>query len=121
MTVDVDKVLDAWSAGEPASSIAARFECSDRNIYRIAQKARDDGDARGEFPSHSVRELYAAAQIKDRAAELYRKGLEVSIIADKLGVDARIIRAAVYLATKDGINTGLGFSTGGGVEHAFAA
>lgn len=114
MSVDRNKVLDAWSVGEPASSLAARFECSERNVYRIAQKARSDGDARGDFPDDRTRERFIARMHMDAVVARYVRGEAIEHIADKEGIQPHIVRAAIYLATQDGVATGLSLSTGGG-------
>lgn len=105
--LDKDAILDRWVTGEPPALIAASFGCCKGSVYRIARLARGNGDARGELPDQDARDLYVARQHIGKIAEQYAKGIEVAAIAGRMGLPPHIVRAAVYIATQEGANTGL--------------
>lgn len=105
--LDHDAILERWARGEPPGLIAAELECSKSWIYTIARNARESGDGRGEFPSIRARQLYVAVLNAARCGELSRKGIEVSTIAAQFDLPEHIVRAAIYIATQNGQETGL--------------
>lgn len=100
-------VLDAWASGEPAAFSAGAFDCSVSGIYRIAKMARRAKDPRGDKPAQKVREQYLAGKHAFKAGNMARAGIDTATIAAKLGIEVRVARAAIYLATQQGQDTGL--------------
>lgn len=105
--IDRDKVLNMWADGAPASTIAAKADCSTRSVYRIAADAFFNGDIRGAERSTEARDLYKAKEHMQKIAEQARLGIEVSGIASKFDLPEHIVRAAIYLTTQAGMDTGL--------------
>lgn len=54
------------------------------------------------------REEYAARVLQKRAAEMYKAGRSIESIAKALGVEPRVARGAVYLASRADASLGLG-------------
>lgn len=105
-TIDREKVLDLWSSGAPANDVAAQCECHPSSVRRIAAQAFEMGDERGAPQSHEARDLYRAQSHMKKIAELSRKGMEVSMISNAIGLPDHVVRAAIYLATQAGLKTG---------------
>lgn len=113
--LDRNAVLDRWAEGEPATSLALSFGCSESTVYKIAKLARDAKDPRGEFPSDRTRELFVARQHMGNVAKRYVKGESVDRIADQLDLEPHVVRAAIYLAAQSGVDVGLVVDKSGGV------
>lgn len=103
--LDREAVLNAWAEGAPVAEIAAAEGCSKSYVYKIAAKALDAGDPRGGPRSEMVRDLYQAHQHLKGIAAKYATGIDA--IAKESGLQPHIVRAAVYLATQAGEDTGL--------------
>lgn len=106
-TIDREAVLSLWEAGAPPQHIAVEVGCHASSIYRIAQEAFFNGDPRGAPQTEEARDLFRAKLHMEKIATQYRKGVEIEQISKSVGLAPHLVRAAVYLATAAGLDTGL--------------
>lgn len=92
-----DAILADWGACYPVAMIAKKHKCSDSTVYRIA---RDHG----QHIERSEREveMRRAEQFADAIVKQYNEGASIDQIARQLGIHAREVRAAVYMAIQRG-------------------
>lgn len=103
LTEPIDRVAveRRWHDGMPPQQIAVEVDCSVSSVYRIAREECWDR------PTDQARELFVARQYAERIAADYRKGIGIDALARKYDLPPHIVRAAVYVATEDGLPTGL--------------
>lgn len=94
-----ERILADWADAWPAELIATRQECSESNVYRIV---REHGEP--EYPNRTEKavEMKRVEMFGDSIVKLYNEGGSVEQIAIQLGLQAREVRAAVYLAIQRG-------------------
>lgn len=96
-----EQIVADWFSGWRYRDIAERAECSESVVSNVICKARDNGDARFGASDRELEmkraKLFEAAIIAE-----WRGGKSIEEIAKSLGLQAREVRAAVYLAIQAG-------------------
>lgn len=94
-----ERILADWAECWPADLIGERQECSASNVHRII---REYGDPNHPNRTERAVEMKRVEKFADVIVKLYNEGGSVEQIAGQLGLQAREVRAAVYLAIQRG-------------------
>lgn len=94
-----ESIVADWFAGWRYRDIAERCECSEAVVSNVVCRARDAGDERLSIPEREL-EMKRAELFKSAIIAEWRAGKSIEEIAKSLGIQAREVRAAVYLAVK---------------------
>lgn len=96
-----EAILDDYETGYRREDIADRVKSHVSTVDRVLAQARDDRDPRVMLSEREM-EMKRAELWQEAVVKEWREGVAIEEIAKRFRLQPREVRAAVYLAVKDG-------------------